>query len=73
MDNSQTDVVVTEADTEFISTFEQKKVHYAKSKLKIVQYFLSCNPQPIWEEDDSKRWFSEVSTLLVDSTALKRI
>ena len=54
-------------------SFEQKKVHYAKSKLKIVQYFLSCNPQSIWEEDDSKRWFSEVSTLLVDSTALKRI
>jgi hypothetical protein len=30
MDNSQTDVVVTEADTEFISTFEQKKVRKVK-------------------------------------------
>lgn len=54
-------------------SFEQKKMHYKNSKLKIVEHFLSRNSQPTWEEKDSKRWFSEVSTLLNDSTVFKRI
>lgn len=54
-------------------SFEHKKVHYAKSKLKVVHHFLSCNPQQTWEEDDSKRWLSEVTTLLINSTQLKQL
>jgi hypothetical protein len=54
-------------------SFEHKKLHYAKSKLRVVQHFLSCNPQQTWEETDAKRWFSEVSNQLFNATELKQI
>jgi hypothetical protein len=53
------------------SSFKQKKMYYAKSKLAVVQRFLKLNPQDSWSEAGANKWLAEVTKLLDQATKIR--